>query len=350
MLEKMRRYWNTVPTKRIDIGSWYPVVCNLIYTVNQSPSAKRHFRESHPDLLCLQPIRSIRERNRRSQARTWLSNQEKHYKLVQSTFCRLGYPTLEDVCEAHGGFVVDDSPTDNENRCFEVLEGLIGTLYDGFFIQDTVPARKVIRNIRAVYHGMATLHKVRKGKTNNRGLLIRYEVGEIYLKESIFTVGGFFDAVATYVHESCHAFGGDTSESFSSALTYAMELLLGQLLGLEFDCTVDAEHHVIARNGDIMQKLIETHGGYTGEAITDRVLGKRTTASGVSEAAPAVVSLTVRTTESCSASIRCFMLRPPSRNPSRKARTTSSSTMPASISSEILRVLLLGEYISASLR
>ena len=226
VLEKMRRYWNTVPTKRIDIRSWYPVVCNLINTVNQSPSAKRHFRERYPDLLCLQPICSIRERNRRSQARTWLSNQEKHYKLVQSTFCRLGYPTLEDVCEAHGGFVVDDSPTANENRCFEVLEGLIGTLYDGFFIQETVPARKVIRNIRAVYHGMATLHKVRKGKTNNRGLLIRYEVGEIYLKESVFTVGGFFDAVATYVHESCHAFGGDTSESFGSALTYAMELLL----------------------------------------------------------------------------------------------------------------------------
>ena len=71
--------------------------------------------------------------------------------------------------------------------------------------------------------------------------------------------------------------------------------------------------------------------------------------SGPSGAASATVSRTVRTTESSSASIRCFILRPPSRNPSRKARTTSSSTMPASISSEILRVLLLGEYMSASL-
>ena len=57
---------------------------------------------------------------------------------------------------------------------------------------------------------------------------MRYDVSDIYLKESIFTDGGFFDAVATYVHESCHAFGGDSSESFSLALTHAMEMLLAR--------------------------------------------------------------------------------------------------------------------------
>lgn len=89
-----------------------------------------------------------------------------------------------------------------------------------------MPTRKVIRNRRAAYHGMTTLYKASKGKTNSWGLVIRYDVGEIYLKEEIFTEDGYFDAVSTYVHELCHAFGDDSSAAFGHALTRAMELLL----------------------------------------------------------------------------------------------------------------------------
>ena len=226
MLEKMRRNWGSVPSKKYDFDSWYSVICNLITTLDRSPAARTRFVERHPNLLCLRPVRTMHERNRRSQARSWLSSQGTSYRLVQQAFNRLGYPTLEYKCEQCGGFVVDDNPTATENRCFEVLEGLVGKLYAGFFTQETIPARKVIRNLRATYHGMATLNRVRKGESNNRGLLVRYEVSEIYLKENIFTTKGYFDAVATYVRESCHAFGGDSSGSFGSALTHAMEMLL----------------------------------------------------------------------------------------------------------------------------
>lgn len=37
---------------------------------------------------------------------------------------------------------------------------------------------------------------------------------------------GYFDALATYIHECCHAFGGDSSQAFSLGLTQAMELLM----------------------------------------------------------------------------------------------------------------------------
>lgn len=226
MLEKMRRYWNTLPAKKIDIHSWYPVICNLIRTIRKSTEVQARFRAKYPNLLCLKRIRTVHEQNRRGQAKSWLSNQETSYKLVQYAFGSLGYPTLEDKCEECGGFVVDDSPTAIESRCFEIIEGLIDKLYSGFVVQEAVPARKVIRNRQAAYHGMATLYKAGKRKTNSRGLVIRYDVGEIYLKEEIFTADGYFDAVSTYVHELCHAFGGDSSAAFGRALTYAMELLL----------------------------------------------------------------------------------------------------------------------------
>ena len=46
------------------------------------------------------------------------------------------------------------------------------------------------------------------------------------LKSSLFTVEGYYEALSTYVHEMCHSFGGDSSASFSQALTYAIKSLM----------------------------------------------------------------------------------------------------------------------------
>ncbi|MBQ9368471.1 MAG: hypothetical protein IJT83_11870, partial [Victivallales bacterium] len=100
-------------------------------------------------------------------------------------------------------------------------------LYQAFFsFEDGLPIRKIIRNQSASYHGMATLFKNRQLSYNIEGLASRYRVGEIYLKENIFRKDRYYDAIATYVHEYCHTFGGDSSESFSRGLTYAMEILM----------------------------------------------------------------------------------------------------------------------------
>lgn len=73
----------------------------------------------------------------------------------------------------------------------------------------------------------------RKPLLNNKGIAIRYEIGEIYLKKSIFSKNSYYNAVATYVHEFCHEFGGDSSNSFSLGLTLAMEILLASAKVLE---------------------------------------------------------------------------------------------------------------------
>ena len=46
------------------------------------------------------------------------------------------------------------------------------------------------------------------------------------MKSEIFTKAGYYDGLSTYVHELCHAFGGDASVSFGQALTFAIELLM----------------------------------------------------------------------------------------------------------------------------
>jgi len=234
MLEKMRRYWNAQPKRRIDIHSWSPVISRLLQKVSESQEMSKCFCEKYPNLLALPAIFTIRDRNRRGQARAWLSGQSKKYLLVQSGFKKLGYKTLEDMCDEAGGFVINDSANEQEEKGFEILENLIEELYVGFFEwKQTFPERKIIVNEQASYHGMAKVYKKSGPLLNCKGIVIRYEIEEIYLKKSIFSRNSYYDAVATYVHEFCHEFGGDSSNSFSLGLTLAMEILLASAKVLE---------------------------------------------------------------------------------------------------------------------
>lgn len=228
VLEKMWRYWNSVPKGEIDISSWGPVIRTLIVRISYSDSATRLFRENHPNLLYLYPVHSIYEKNRRKEAYAWVKQQVKPYHIVQVSFEMLGYPSLEEECEKNGGFIQDSNPSSVENQCMGIIEEAVVKIYGVFFDIDIehLPERKIISNFRASYHGMAVLKKSNKKIKNEYGLIIKKEVEQIYLKRIIFRKDGFYDALSTYIHECCHAFGGDASQSFSLALTYAIEILL----------------------------------------------------------------------------------------------------------------------------
>ncbi len=213
--------------KRIDIHSWSSVIDRLIYKIAESPDTIKKFVIKYPNLLCLEKIYSIRAKNRRTQARSWFSKQGSKYTLVKNTFRNLGYSSLEEECEKHGGFVEQEHNLNiQEDCCFEILENTCKKIFNNFFMMDSWPERKIILNNKAVYHGMAVTFKRGKKLVNEKGLSIRYNIDEIYLKKSIFTIDGYFDGLATYVHELCHMFGGDSSDSFSQGLTSAMEILL----------------------------------------------------------------------------------------------------------------------------
>ena len=226
MLEKMRRYWNTYPRKNIDIHSWSATVNALIRKVAYSPEAKNIFINKYKNILCLRKVESISEKNRRWQARAWLTQQEKKYILAKDTFKVLGYPTIEEECDRHGGFVVDDEADELQKLCFMVLEDTCKDVFAGFFEFHTIPERKIITNSRAAYHGMVVAYKKKKQLLNVKGIWIRYDIGKLYLKSEIFRADGYYDGLSTYVHEMCHTFGGDSSASFSQALTFSTELLM----------------------------------------------------------------------------------------------------------------------------
>ena len=89
----------------------------------------------------------------------WLSQQKEKYVLVKETFQCLGYPSLEEVCEKEGGFVEKEEQLNEvEEQCYDILEKVCKNIFYGFFIvEKTWPERRIIRNNKAVYHGMAVI-------------------------------------------------------------------------------------------------------------------------------------------------------------------------------------------------
>lgn len=228
MLIRMRKYWNSYSKKRIDIDSWSPVIDTLIYRMHFSSEVIADFQRKYPFLLYASKVHTITQQNRRTQARSWLRSSPVHYTVVKDTFSMLGVQSLESKCEEEGGFTLeDDAHTESQINAFLILEKLVDTLFPDFFSAG-FPERKIIKNEESALHGMAVCHKKMHPEVlkSMPSLKIRSSISGIYLKQSIFRADGFFDAVSTYIHESCHMFGNDSSQSFSLALTYAMETLL----------------------------------------------------------------------------------------------------------------------------
>ncbi len=61
-----------------------------------------------------------------------------------------------------------------------------------------------------------------------RGLRVRYRLPYVSLKAILLTDGLFGEAMSTYLHEVSHMFGGDSSASFSHALSEMLELIFSR--------------------------------------------------------------------------------------------------------------------------
>ena len=236
VLENMKTYWCSYPRKKkgIEVDSWSPVVNVLVRNIWLSTEAIKLFRKRNPFLLCVDKISTIESKNRRNQAKAWAAKAMPEYRLVKNCFSLLGYNFLEDVCRKKGGFVEFKRKLSGlEEKCYDILKSLSDILFDGFFYTRICPAAYVITNRTAAYKGMASLKKLSKPKTNEKGIKIRYDLNVIYLKSDMFNKDNFNEALSTYIHEMCHMFGGDASVSFSNALTLAMEILIDKRIIVE---------------------------------------------------------------------------------------------------------------------
>lgn len=235
LLGLLRSRWYDYPKKKYDFETWYEILNILTEKIANSREYIKKWREKYPALLvAIKKNRSdIPAYNKRKQALAWLRHQPQKYRLVQDGFLRLGYPTLEDVCEKAGGFSYESEPEGIEIPLIELLEKAASLLVKPLFGDIRLPPCKVIREKNPVWQGMVNFIPLNNPVDTPSGIKIRYKLSYISLKYYLFVHGGFGPAFSTYLHELSHCFGGDKSANFSSALSFILDEVLANTQVIE---------------------------------------------------------------------------------------------------------------------
>lgn len=232
LLSYLKPYWRTYPKNHENYSSWYYVVCQTIRGISCSSAAISIFKKSHPDLICEERIRTKNASsiNRRNTARAWLKKRDdaNRFRIVQDYFCLLGYPVLEQWCEKEGGFSQTEEPNPTEKEYISVLESVANDLFSGFFPDNSSHTYRIIDPLNGVYEGTAIIRPLYQKMVNAYGRVIKYSIDRIEIKKNLLKKGCFHEALATYLHERSHIFGGDKSSAFSYAMTSAMEILIAK--------------------------------------------------------------------------------------------------------------------------
>lgn len=225
VLELMKRQWYDYPSKKYDFCTWYPVVNALTASLARSEEATEGWRKRYPRLLVAKPVKrqDLTRVNRRREALAWLRTHAQPHRLVQDGFLRLGYPTLEDVCEKAGGFSSIRPPTPSEARLVEILEQAASEVFGGILAFESLPPCQILEGAWTPWKGMATCVPLRDRADGHGGARIRHHLPLVGLQAGLFQPDKFDEALATYLHELAHRYGGDSSAAFSQILSALLE-------------------------------------------------------------------------------------------------------------------------------
>jgi hypothetical protein len=228
VLQILKSRWYDRPQKKYDFESWHNIIRILIRNVATSSEQTAKWKQSYPSLLVAKQVKKsdLPNYNRRRQALDWRSHSGQSFRLVQEAFGRLGYPTLETVCEQNDGFSVTREPDQFERIRVEMLEKFVQILIPDLFIDIQLPPCKIIKSEKAAWRGMTTCIPIATRTHKFRGIPIRYQLPYVALKASLLHSDSLGDALSTYLHELAHMFGGDRSASFSQVLSELMEVIL----------------------------------------------------------------------------------------------------------------------------
>jgi hypothetical protein len=228
VLQILKSRWYDRPQKKYDFESWHNIIRILVRNISTSSEQTTKWKESYPNLLVAKQVKKsdLPNYNRRRQALDWRSHSGQSFRLVQEAFIRLGYPTLETVCEQSDGFSVTREPDQFERIRVEMLEKFVQILIPDLFIDIQLPPCKIIKSEKAAWRGMTTCIPIATRTHKFRGIPIRYQLPYVALKASLLHSDSLGDALSTYLHELAHMFGGDRSASFSQVLSELMEVIL----------------------------------------------------------------------------------------------------------------------------
>ncbi|MEA5010037.1 hypothetical protein [Clostridium tyrobutyricum] len=222
-----KRLWYLYPKGKYGYNSYYTVIKNLILKVEEDRTLVDKFTKLYPKILYARKIMSGDKRalNERKQCLFWIK-ENLEYRLVQDSFKYLNVKSLESKCSQENVLPQINRPTICEQKYIDILKSCVKELFTDFLEIENLPICNVIRNVDASVSGYASLTNNKKKKRNIYNYTYRYKINSICIKERYLKKECFTSALTVFLHELCHTFGGDKSESFSYALTEALRIII----------------------------------------------------------------------------------------------------------------------------
>ena len=191
----------------------------LIYIICGDDSLRKSFRSKYNEYI-IAGMSKWESGHRKRTALMWFRTTEEYRRceVVASVFSKFGIRDIETMCRKAGGFDIFSDPDSEESEYIEILKDAAESFFSDIYQYDRIPKCKVIINPQAPVAGLAHCEKKNKKTQNLLGLKTEVAVNNIFVKKRVILTGSFGEALAVYLHELLHQYGGDCSRQFHRAL------------------------------------------------------------------------------------------------------------------------------------
>lgn len=218
VLEALQCIWNG---KAVEYLGFDPrrIIRILVSKVSQKAYYKRIFRKKYEAEYVACPKYDY-DRLLKRRAVSWFRHSEYHKKcrVIMNEFSQLGIPEMVYLCDKAGGFDVLEEPDVEEVEYIQILSAAAEKYFSDLYQYKKLPPCKVIINEDTPCDGLAKMEKNKKEKKNKYGLEKIYLVKSVNIRRKVLKESVFGDALAVYLHELLHQYGGDCSRQFNRAL------------------------------------------------------------------------------------------------------------------------------------
>lgn len=210
--------------KRIRLGriDWSDTVREMVYEIEGDEQLRRDISNilNSTYIANISPDVIEDDRNQYRTAWVWFRSSEYHgkKKFLPYYFEGLGIETLYTLCEKNDGFNVIRRPDQLQSAYIKILEELARDIFGDLICYKQIPECRVIINLQTPNEGLAETWRTTNVSRNVLGLKVVRSISQISIRKQLLSRHEFPYAVATYMHELLHQFGGDASRQFHIAI------------------------------------------------------------------------------------------------------------------------------------
>ncbi len=215
LLNHMKKYWNDLPKKLVDLDSWYYVICQLVRNVSKDPCIRRKFLRKNSNLVYLNRPSTDRFENKKlREIKEWAQDNPIYAdcRFVNPIFRLLGAHSVANDYESENVSKPTDSGEDEKKLC-DILYSCIENIWP-HKIYDSRPPVYLFKGIHV--DQMQFCERVFGNNRDGK----RYRIKQLIVNREKLRPDSFDDAFMEFANNLFHVYGTDSSANINAALTY----------------------------------------------------------------------------------------------------------------------------------